>query len=36
MIGDEAPGKKDFIIVLTAVAILIILSLIAHFVLKIS
>lgn len=36
MIGDEAPGKKDFAIVLTAVAILIVLSLIAHYLLKIS
>jgi hypothetical protein len=36
MIGDEAPGKKEFTIVLVAVAILIILSLIAHFLLKIT
>ena len=36
MNGDEAPGKKEFMIVLVAVAILIILSLLAHFVLKIT
>jgi hypothetical protein len=36
MNGDEAPGKKDFMIVLTAVAILIILSLLVHYVLKIT
>jgi hypothetical protein len=36
MNGDEAPGKKEFTIVLTAVAILIVLSLVAHFLLKIT
>lgn len=36
MIGDEAPGKKEFTIVLVALAILIMLSLITHFIFKIT
>jgi hypothetical protein len=36
MNGDEAPGKKQFLIVLIAVAVLIVLSLFAHFIFKIT
>jgi hypothetical protein len=35
MAGDEAPGKKEFMIVVIAVIILLILSAVAHFEFKI-
>lgn len=35
MDGDEAPRPKDFMIVLTAVAILVVIAWIAYFIFKI-